>query len=54
MNFHVLLLRMFCFRHAEDYEAEYVVSGMFGEEPIRLRVSGKGSYDGKYEALVNV
>jgi hypothetical protein len=42
------------FRHAEDYEALYVVSGMLGEKPIELRLSGKGSYDGKYEALVNV
>ncbi|ELU16950.1 hypothetical protein CAPTEDRAFT_224255 [Capitella teleta] len=49
-----LLQVFFTAKHAEDYEAVYVLSGMFGEGHKRLKVIGKGSYDGKHEALVNV
>jgi hypothetical protein len=38
----------------ETYTAEYVLEGILGEEPCILRARGCGSYDGRFEVILNV
>ncbi|XP_033743778.1 deleted in lung and esophageal cancer protein 1-like isoform X2 [Pecten maximus] len=49
-----LLHVFFTAKHAEFYEAVFVFKGVLGEIPQRLVIRGQGSYDGRYEALLNV
>ncbi|XP_060064823.1 deleted in lung and esophageal cancer protein 1-like [Ylistrum balloti] len=49
-----LLRVFFTAKHAEYYEAVFVFKGVLGETPQRLVIKGQGSYDGRYEALLNV
>jgi len=41
-------------RHAESYEAVILFQGSLGETHQRLYVRGRGSYDGKHEAVLNI
>uniref|UniRef100_W5MU66 DLEC1 cilia and flagella associated protein n=1 Tax=Lepisosteus oculatus TaxID=7918 RepID=W5MU66_LEPOC len=34
-----------------EYKATVTIHGMLGEQPVRLEVTGKGSYDEKYDSL---
>lgn len=49
-----LLKVFFTAKHAEHYEAVFVFRGNLGEEQRKLFVRGKGSYDEKHEAILNV
>ncbi|KAL8567948.1 hypothetical protein ACOMHN_029123 [Nucella lapillus] len=49
-----LLSVYFTAKHAESYEAVILFQGMLGETHQRLYVRGRGSYDGKHEAVLNV
>ncbi|KAK7011463.1 deleted in lung and esophageal cancer protein 1 [Biomphalaria glabrata] len=40
--------------HSECYNVVFQVQGILGEIPRSLLVTGIGSYDGKYEAILNV
>ncbi|KAI0214893.1 Deleted in lung and esophageal cancer protein 1 [Lamellibrachia satsuma] len=53
-NNKVLLTISFHAKHAEEYTAFFVFRGILGEKPRRLMVRGQGSYDGLFEAQVNV
>ena len=44
----VLIDVKFCCQREEPIEIDYVITGLFGEEPIYLKVRGKGSHDGHY------
>nr|XP_015209756.1 PREDICTED: LOW QUALITY PROTEIN: deleted in lung and esophageal cancer protein 1 [Lepisosteus oculatus] len=35
-----------------EYKATVTIHGMLGEQPVRLEVTGKGSYDEKYDSLL--
>ncbi|KAM4027399.1 deleted in lung and esophageal cancer protein 1 [Anomaloglossus baeobatrachus] len=48
-----MLLLTFTARTNKDYESVVTVHGMLGEKPLTLHVRGRGSYDEKYEALLN-
>ncbi|XP_018408981.1 PREDICTED: deleted in lung and esophageal cancer protein 1 [Nanorana parkeri] len=48
-----MLLVTFTARTNTDYETAVTVHGMLGEKPQRLIIRGRGSYDEKYEALLN-
>ncbi|XP_074658571.1 deleted in lung and esophageal cancer protein 1-like isoform X2 [Tubulanus polymorphus] len=52
-NSNVLIKIYFTAKHNEDYSSTFVIRGMLGESPVKLVVQGRGSYDGKHEALVN-
>ncbi|XP_059148965.1 deleted in lung and esophageal cancer protein 1-like [Physella acuta] len=41
-------------RHCEPYDCTYVVQGNLGESVRRIHLTGLGSYDGKYEAILNI
>lgn len=45
------LLITFTARNAAEYETQVMFHGMLGEQPCRLRIQGRGSFDEKYEAL---
>lgn len=45
------LLITFTARNATEYETQVMFHGMLGEQPCRLRIQGRGSFDEKYEAL---
>ncbi|XP_021361346.1 deleted in lung and esophageal cancer protein 1-like isoform X1 [Mizuhopecten yessoensis] len=49
-----LLHVFFTAKHAEYYEAMFVFKGVLGETPQRLAIKGQGSYDGRFEAILNV
>ncbi|KAM3927972.1 deleted in lung and esophageal cancer protein 1 [Leptodactylus fuscus] len=49
-----MLLVSFTARTNKDYETVVTVHGMLGEKPLKLHIKGRGSYDEKYEALLNV
>ncbi|XP_069130810.1 deleted in lung and esophageal cancer protein 1-like isoform X4 [Argopecten irradians] len=49
-----LLRVFFTAKHAEYYEAVFAFKGVLGEQPQRLVIKGQGSYDGRYEAILNV
>lgn len=44
----------FTARHNQTYECQLMVEGLLGEPPIPIFLSGEGSYDGKYEAVLDV
>ncbi|XP_077347356.1 deleted in lung and esophageal cancer protein 1 [Lithobates pipiens] len=48
-----MLLVTFTARTNADYETVVTVHGMLGEKPQRLIIRGRGSYDEKYEVLLN-
>ncbi|KAM5157372.1 deleted in lung and esophageal cancer protein 1 [Mantella aurantiaca] len=48
-----MLLVSFTARTNIDYETVVTVHGMLGEKPQRLIIRGRGSYDEKYEDLLN-
>ncbi|XP_063777866.1 deleted in lung and esophageal cancer protein 1 isoform X2 [Pseudophryne corroboree] len=48
------LLVTFTARTNTDYETVVMVHGMLGEKSLRLQIKGRGSYDEKYEKLLNV
>ncbi|XP_076461366.1 deleted in lung and esophageal cancer protein 1-like isoform X2 [Babylonia areolata] len=52
-NSKTLLSVYFTAKHAESYEAVILFQGMLGEAHQRLYVRGRGSYDGKHEAVLN-
>lgn len=43
------LSRQDCF-----YEGQFVISGILGEEPITITVSGSGSFDEKHRDLIDL
>ncbi|KAK7508441.1 hypothetical protein BaRGS_00000007 [Batillaria attramentaria] len=49
-----LLNVYFTAKHAEDYEAVILFQGSLGESHERLYVRGRGSYDGKHEAILSI
>ena len=44
----------FTARHNHTYECQAIVEGLLGERPISILLTGQGSYDGKYEAILDV
>ena len=38
----------------ETFDASFVFGGLLEEKMCHLRVCGQGTYDGRYEAVVNV
>jgi hypothetical protein len=44
----------FTARHNHTYECQLVVEGLLGEPPISILLTGEGSYDGKYEAILDI
>ncbi|XP_069503787.1 deleted in lung and esophageal cancer protein 1 isoform X2 [Ambystoma mexicanum] len=48
------LLISFTARDACQYETKVTIHGMLGEQPCSLRIQGQGSYDEKYEDLLNL
>ncbi|XP_072009945.1 deleted in lung and esophageal cancer protein 1 isoform X1 [Engystomops pustulosus] len=48
-----MLLVTFTARKNKEYETVIMVHGMLGEKPLQLHIKGRGSYDEKYEALLN-
>ncbi|KAK7110848.1 deleted in lung and esophageal cancer protein 1-like isoform X2 [Littorina saxatilis] len=53
-NSKTLLHVYFTAKHAESYEAVILFQGLLGETHQRLYVRGRGSYDGKHEAVLNI
>ena len=44
----------FTARHNQTYECQLLIEGLLGEPPISIHLSGEGSYDGKYEAVLDI
>ncbi|CAF0942455.1 unnamed protein product [Adineta ricciae] len=44
----------FTARHNQVYECQLLVEGLFDEPPIPIYLSGEGTYDGKYEAILDI
>jgi hypothetical protein len=44
----------FTARHNHKYECQILVEGLLGEPPISILLTGEGSYDGKYEAILDI
>ena len=44
----------FTARHSHTYECQLIVDGVLGERPISIFLTGQGSYDGKYEAILDI
>jgi hypothetical protein len=44
----------FTARRKQQYECQLLLEGLLGEPPISIVLSGEGSYDGKYEAIVDI
>ena len=44
----------FTARHEHNYECQVMVEGLLGEPPMSIVLTGEGSYDGKYEAVLDI
>ncbi|PIK33827.1 putative deleted in lung and esophageal cancer protein 1 [Apostichopus japonicus] len=44
----------FTARHDVSYEGVFLFNGLLGEEVRKIKITGQGSYDNRYEALVNI
>jgi hypothetical protein len=44
----------FTARHNHTYECQLLVEGLLDEPPIPIFLSGEGTYDGKYEAILDI
>lgn len=44
----------FTAKHNHAYECQLLVEGLLGEPPISITLTGEGSYDGKYEAILDI
>ena len=44
----------FTARHTQSYECQLLVEGLLDEPPIPIYLSGEGTYDGKYEAILDI
>ena len=44
----------FTARHNHAYECQLLVEGLLGEPSLPITVTGEGSYDGKYEAILDI
>ncbi|CAM4955682.1 unnamed protein product [Rotaria socialis] len=40
--------------HNQTYECQLLIEGLLGEPPISVFLTGQGSYDGKYEAILDI
>ncbi|CAF4193043.1 unnamed protein product, partial [Rotaria magnacalcarata] len=40
--------------HNQMYECQLLIEGLLGEPPIPVFLTGQGSYDGKYEAILDI
>ncbi|CAF3429846.1 unnamed protein product [Rotaria sp. Silwood1] len=44
----------FTAQHNQTYECQLSIEGLLGEPPITIFLTGQGSYDGKYEAILDI
>ncbi|CAF0848051.1 unnamed protein product [Rotaria sordida] len=44
----------FTARHNQTYECQLSIEGLLGEPPMSIFLTGQGSYDGKYEAILDI
>ncbi|CAF2586646.1 unnamed protein product [Rotaria sp. Silwood2] len=44
----------FTAQHNQTYECQLSIEGLLGEPPISIFLTGQGSYDGKYEAILDI
>ncbi|UJR33118.1 hypothetical protein I4U23_020575 [Adineta vaga] len=44
----------FTARHNHTYECQLLVEGLFDEPPISIYLTGEGTFDGKYEAILDI
>lgn len=44
----------FTARHTQTYECQLMVEGLLDEPPIPILLTGEGTYDGKYEAILDI
>lgn len=44
----------FTARHNQTYQCQLMIEGLLGEPPLEITLTGEGSYDGKYEAVLDI
>lgn len=44
----------FTAKHNHKYECQLSIEGLLGEPPLTVFLTGDGSYDGKYEAILDI
>ena len=44
----------FTARHSHSYECQLMIEGLLGEPTLSIILTGEGSYDGKYEAVLDI